>query len=110
MFRDTPLAFSVSEDLGIGHAIATIRATDPDQIGSLSYTLVSGDDQRFQLNVESGVLKLRDTLDRESKDEYALVVRVSDGIQFSETIVIVQVSFSGLVVIFLVYIINISIH
>lgn len=95
VFRDTPLLFTVSEDLGVGHAIATVRASDPDTIGTLAYSLVSGDDQRFQLNAESGVLKLRDTLDRETKDEYTLVVRVSDGIQFSETTVIVQVSLSA---------------
>lgn len=96
VFRDTPLAFSVSEDLGIGLTIGSIRATDPDKIGNLVYTLVSGDDHRFQLHAEMGLLTLRDTLDRETKDEYSLVVRVSDGIQFTETIVIVQVSFGGL--------------
>lgn len=95
-FRDTPLLFTISEDLGVGHAIATIRASDPDTIGTLSYSLVSGDDKRFQLNADTGVLKLRDTLDRETKDEYSLVVRVSDSIQFSETIVTVQVSFCAI--------------
>lgn len=107
-FRDTPLQFTVSEDLGAGHAIATIRATDPDTIGTLTYTLVhAGAEQRlpheppppstscFQLDAVSGRLTLRDTLDREQQDEYELVVRVSDGIQFAETTVTVQVSGSG---------------
>lgn len=104
-FRDTPLHFTVSEDLGAGHAIATIRATDPDTIGTLTYTLRdampndggSDDDgaeagAHFQLDAGSGVLTLRDTLDRETKDVYELVVRVSDGIQYTETTATVQVS------------------
>lgn len=95
-FRDTPLRFTVSEDLGAGHAIATIRATDPDTIGTLTYTLVEqpgdGAPSCFQLDASSGRLTLRDTLDREQQDEYELVVRVSDGIQFTETTVTVQVS------------------
>lgn len=44
------------------------------------------------MNTDTGVLKLRDTLDRETKDVYNLVIRVSDGVQFTETTVIVQVS------------------
>lgn len=82
----------MSEDLGAGYAIATIRATDPDTIGTLSYTLISGDDRKFLLNSETGVLRLKDTLDRETKDVYMLVIRVSDGVQFTETTVSIQVS------------------
>lgn len=81
----------MSEDLGAGYAIATVRATDPDTIGTLSYTLISGDDRKFLLNSETGVLRLRDTLDRETKDVYMLVIRVSDGVQFTETTVSIQV-------------------
>lgn len=81
----------MSEDLGAGYAIATVRATDPDTIGMLSYTLISGDDRKFLLNSETGVLRLKDTLDRETKDLYMLVIRVSDGVQFTETTVSIQV-------------------
>lgn len=98
-FRDTPLRYSVSEDLGAGHTIATLHATDPDTIGTLTYTLTgsggsssSSGPSPFQLDGSSGVLTLRDTLDRELKDEYELVVRASDGIQYTETTVTVQVS------------------
>lgn len=101
VFRDTPLHFTVSEDLGAGHAIATIRATDPDTIGTLRYTIGGDGDgdgadvaasRHFQLDAATGVLTLRDTLDREAQDEYELRVRVSDGIQFTDTTVTVQVS------------------
>lgn len=91
IFRDTPLIFTVSEDFGAGHSIATIRATDPDTIGTLTYSLISGDDNKFLLDKENGILKLSDSLDRETKDLYKLIVRVSDGVQYTETTVSVQV-------------------
>lgn len=94
LFRDTPILFVVSEDLGAGHTVGTIRATDPDTIGTLGYTLIAGDDKKFVLDTNSGILKLIDTLDRETKDMYELLVRVSDGVQNTETIVAVQVRFS----------------
>lgn len=86
--------FTVSEDLGAGHTVATIRATDPDTIGTLSYTLMSGDGKKFLLDSNTGILTLRDTLDRETKDSYELIVRVTDGVQFSETSVTIQVFYT----------------
>lgn len=95
-FVDLPPAINCSEDLGPGHVIATIRAVDPDTIGSLSFTLVDGDmDNKFDLEQETGVLRLRDTLDREAKDVYRLTLRVSDGVQSTDAIVNVQVSEVG---------------
>lgn len=91
VFRDTPLIYSVSEDLGAGHTIATIRATDPDTLGTLNYTMMNGDDGKFELESKTGKLRLQDSLDRETKDVYHLVIRVTDGMQFTETIVTVQV-------------------
>lgn len=84
--------FTVSEDLGPGHRVGTIKANDPDTIGTLRFSLISGDDKKFLLDSSSGILKLIDTLDRETKDLYKLVVRVGDGTQDTETIVSVQVS------------------
>lgn len=93
MFRDEPLVITVSEDLSPGHLVGTIKATDPDTIGTLSYALISGDDKKFVLDEYSGALKLIDTLDRETKDVYKLYVRVSDGEQNTDAIVSVQVIF-----------------
>lgn len=92
VFRDEPIVFTVSEDLSPGHTVGTLRATDPDTIGSLSYALIGGDDKKFILDKNSGILKLIDTLDRETKEIYKLSVRVSDGVQNTDTIVSVQVS------------------
>lgn len=83
--------FTVSEDLGAGQSVATIRATDPDTIGTLEYSLISGDDGKFLLEKDTGLLKLRDTLDREVKDVYNLLIKVGDGVQYTEATVTVQV-------------------
>lgn len=91
-FFELPPAINVSEDLGTGHAIATIRAVDPDTIGSLSFSIVDGDtDNKFDLEEDTGVLRLKDTLDREAKDVYRLTMRVSDGVQSTDAMVNIQV-------------------
>ncbi|CRL00707.1 CLUMA_CG013964, isoform A [Clunio marinus] len=91
-FRDMPQSYMVSEDLGTGQLVATIKAFDPDTIGKLEYSLISGDDGKFLLEKYQGTLKLRDTLDRETKDLYKLLIRVTDGVQFTETTIAIQVT------------------
>ncbi|XP_057655100.1 cadherin-related tumor suppressor [Diorhabda carinulata] len=91
-FKHIPLHFSVSEDLSPGQPIATIKAEDPDTIGVLEYNLLTGDDGKFSLDKSSGVLRLIDSLDRETKQMYKLMVRCSDGNQFTDTIVNVEVT------------------
>lgn len=91
-FKDTPLHYSISEDLGPGQSVATVRADDPDTIGKLEYTLIRGDDGHFVLDKNTGVLSLVDSLDRETKDVYKLTVRASDGNQHTDTVLTVQVS------------------
>ncbi|XP_060531934.1 cadherin-related tumor suppressor [Cylas formicarius] len=91
-FKNAPLQYMVSEDLGPGQSVATIRAEDPDTIGKLEYSILGGDDGKFALDKESGVLRLIDSLDREAKDVYKLGVRCSDGNQHTDTIVIVDVN------------------
>lgn len=77
----------------IGHTIATIRATDPDPdtTGSMIFSLIDGHDSKFLLVPTSGKLQLNDTLDRETKSKYDIRIRVSDGVQFTETNVYILV-------------------
>lgn len=91
-FTDSPLHFSVSEDLGPGQPIATLKAEDPDTIGTLEFSLIKGDEGNFLLDKTTGVLRLTDSLDRETKDIYKLTVRCSDGNQYTDTIVTIEVS------------------
>lgn len=93
MFADEQISFEISEDLRPGHTIGIVNATDPDTIGALSYTLESDDAAKtFELDKSSGVLKLIDTLDREKQDMYKLAVRASDGVQATDTTVLIQVN------------------
>jgi hypothetical protein len=72
--------------------VATLRATDPDTLGHLTYSLVSGDEGHFQLDMaDTGVLRLREALDREARDTYRLQVRASDGVQHTDTTVTIKV-------------------
>ena len=93
-FGPGPLKFRVSEDLLVGRKIATIRATDPDNIGTIKYALVDGGDQKFSLDATSGILSPKDTLDRETKSNYKLTVRADDGKQYTDTTIYIEVSFS----------------
>ena len=91
MFRDDNLIISVSEDLTIGQSIATLTATDLDTIEAITYSLISGDEGKFVLDSNKGTLSLRDSLNREARSDYKLVVRADDGEQFTETVISVKV-------------------
>ena len=93
-FGSIPLKFNVSEDLLVGRKIAVIQATDPDTIGKIQYSLVSGHDDKFSLEPTTGYLSPKGTLDRENKSLYKLTVRADDGTQYTDTIVSVEVSIS----------------
>lgn len=91
VFRDEPITFTISEDCSPGQTIGTIKASDPDTLGSLSFALIDSNDRKFELDKNSGILKLIDVLDRETKDLYELGVRISDGVQNTDTIISIQV-------------------
>lgn len=90
-FGESPLRFTVSEDMLAGRQIATLRASDPDTLGTLTYSLVDGDDNKFTLDASTGQLSLQDTLDRETKSEYQLTVRADDGEQHTDTTIYIEV-------------------
>ncbi|GLH01449.1 Fat-like cadherin-related tumor suppressor homolog [Gryllus bimaculatus] len=120
-FRGAALVTAVSEDLPVGHAVATLGATDPDTLGELRYQLLGaagsgsfdaasvsasadasdaiadadGGAGHFELDAVSGVLRLRDALDRETKDTYRLAVRASDGLQHTDAVFTVKVTDSN---------------
>ncbi|KAJ9591226.1 hypothetical protein L9F63_002232, partial [Diploptera punctata] len=90
-FSNTPLEFSVTEDLPTGQMVASLRASDPDTLGHITYSLVSGDEGHFHLDTaDTGVLRLREALDRETRDTYRLQVRASDGVQHTDTMVTIM--------------------
>lgn len=81
-FNDTiPTSLEVSEGLEVGTVIARIEAVDLDQgyNGKLVYVVRAGDiDGHFKVDMDTGKLMLMSKLDREIRDEYNLLIEVSD--------------------------------
>jgi len=88
---------SISENAPVGQQIATLTATDEDTKGTIAYSIVTGNDSKFELDSVTGVLKIIDTLDREEEEEWTLTVRADDGVQSSDTQVSIMVSFLSIV-------------
>lgn len=87
-----PAELSVSEDLPVGHVITTVKATDPDSRTRITYSLTGEDAGKFYLDADTGVLSLIDLLDRETKSKHKLLIQASDGVQKTETSLVVSVS------------------
>lgn len=90
-FKNIPPAYFASEDLAPGQRIANIIAEDPDTIGTITYSIQNDEITPFSLDTQSGVLSLKDPLDRETISEYQVIVRADDGIQYTDVTVVVQV-------------------
>ncbi|XP_059046362.1 cadherin-related tumor suppressor [Achroia grisella] len=91
-FKNIPTAYLASEDLAPGQRIATIVAEDPDTIGSIVYSIQTEEPVPFILDSKTGLLTLKDPLDRETISEYEILVRADDGVQFTDVSIIVQVT------------------
>lgn len=62
-----------------GTRVAQLRASDPDQLDLLSFSIVSGDPQgRFSVNSNTGVLSLAANVDRELQAVFTLGLVVAD--------------------------------
>lgn len=90
-FKNIPAAYMASEDMAPGQRIATISAEDPDTIGSITYSIQNDEPTPFSLDPQTGLLTLKDPLDRETTSEYQVIVRADDGVQFTDVTVVVQV-------------------
>lgn len=76
----------------MGTLVTKVKAIDPDLPGTITYSLVAGDEGKFTLESSTGNLKLKDTLDREQKDKYRVQVRASDGVQSADVVLTILVS------------------
>uniref|UniRef100_A0A8C9FVS6 Cadherin domain-containing protein n=1 Tax=Pavo cristatus TaxID=9049 RepID=A0A8C9FVS6_PAVCR len=80
VFSMTSYSTSLMENLAPGSAILNFSVTDADDGSNsqLSFSIASGDSMgHFSIN-NSGVLSIRQPLDRESQSFYSLVVQVHD--------------------------------
>eukprot|EP00079_Xenopus_tropicalis_P033472 XP_017947243.1 PREDICTED: protocadherin Fat 3-like [Xenopus tropicalis] len=79
--KSFPSDVSVKEDLPVGSPILLIRATDADSgfNGKVLYTISDGNmDSCFNIDMETGQLKVMMPMDRETTDRYILNITVYD--------------------------------
>ncbi len=78
---------SISEEAPSGSPITTLFAQDAD-IGSnadISYSIISGNDGHFAIDLNAGLIRTSGQLDREIVAMYSLGIRASDGRQSTVT-------------------------
>lgn len=97
-----PWKFDISEEAPPNTLVTTLKADDPDTIGTLTYTLVPNHrsesdgqsvdvESQFYLDPSTGQLSLAEALDRETKEKYLLKVRADDGLQHRDIVLTIQV-------------------
>lgn len=70
--------FSVDENSLNGTFVGNVLATDPDNGARLNYTILSGDEGKFGIDLLSGHIVVKGLLDFETKNSYNLSVKVTD--------------------------------
>ena len=80
--RFTPASYEVHirEDLPIGTVVMTITAHDPDlgSGGVVRYSLIDGIDDKFEIDRQTGTIRIAKRLDYESKQAYNITGRARD--------------------------------
>lgn len=82
-FKEGRKHINVSESAPVEQEILTLTAIDEDTIGNVTYSILRGSERKFSVGKNTGKLTLLDSLDRELKDEFFLIISASDGIQES---------------------------
>lgn len=72
--------FYIFENSAKNTIVAQFKANDSDsgQFGTVYYRLISGDEEKFQIDAQTGVLFIKTGLDREEQDLYTLVIQARD--------------------------------
>ena len=87
VFDEASYAFDVAEDVGVGHVVGTVSATDPDD--DVSYAITTGNGAgKFTIDEETGEITVAATLDHESTDEFELTVEADDGNGGTDTVTV----------------------
>ncbi|XP_043928134.1 protocadherin Fat 3 isoform X2 [Protopterus annectens] len=71
----------ISEDASVGDSVVMLLAEDSDSPanGQISFSIISGDqDKQFNLDPVTGLITLKEPLDREKVSGYSLVVQAKD--------------------------------
>uniref|UniRef100_A0A2K5E9P2 FAT atypical cadherin 4 n=1 Tax=Aotus nancymaae TaxID=37293 RepID=A0A2K5E9P2_AOTNA len=94
VFPTDMLDLTVEENIGDGSKIMQLTAMDADEGANalVTYTIISGADDSFRIDPESGDLIATRRLDRERRSKYSLLVRADDGLQSSDVRINITVS------------------
>uniref|UniRef100_UPI00398F28FC protocadherin Fat 4 n=1 Tax=Pristiophorus japonicus TaxID=55135 RepID=UPI00398F28FC len=94
VFPTDALDLIIEENIGDGFRILQLSATDADEGPNalVTYTIISGADNSFRIDPESGDLLATKRLDRERRSKYSLLVRADDGLQSSDMRINITVS------------------
>uniref|UniRef100_A0A8C2SPN7 Protocadherin Fat 4 n=1 Tax=Coturnix japonica TaxID=93934 RepID=A0A8C2SPN7_COTJA len=94
VFPTDMLDLTVEENIGDGSKIMQLTAMDADEGANalVTYTIISGADDSFHVDPESGDLIATKRLDRERRSKYSLLVRADDGLQSSDMRINITVS------------------
>ncbi|XP_010898913.4 protocadherin Fat 4 isoform X1 [Esox lucius] len=86
VFPNDLLDVTIEENIGDGFKIMQLTAMDADEGPNalVTYTIISGADDSFRIDPESGDLIATKKLDRERRSKYSLLVRADDGKQSSD--------------------------
>ncbi|XP_028600415.2 protocadherin Fat 4 [Podarcis muralis] len=94
VFPTDMLDLTVEENIGDGSKIMQLTAMDADEGANalVTYTIISGADDSFHIDPESGELIATKRLDRERRSKYSLLVRADDGLQSSDMRINITIS------------------
>ncbi|KAM7143149.1 protocadherin Fat 4 [Molossus nigricans] len=94
VFPTDLLDLTVEENIGDGSKITQLTALDADEGANalVTYTIISGADDSFRIDPESGDLIATKRLDRERRSKYSLLVRADDGLQSSDMRINITIS------------------
>ncbi len=80
LFDSMVYNFTVVEN-SVPHSLGTVNANDPDALlnGKISYYLLNGDTNKFEVNNTTGEICIITQLDREFSNEYVFAILAQDG-------------------------------
>lgn len=71
-------SFSIEENSPAGTIVGTILAADPDDNQIIRFELVDNNSLPFNVNVETGVITVKDEINYEEQNQYIFIIRVFD--------------------------------
>ncbi|XP_077340579.1 cadherin EGF LAG seven-pass G-type receptor 2 [Lithobates pipiens] len=80
VFEQSEYRESVRENMEVGYEVMTVRATDGDSPinANIAYRIVSETGEAFEIDSRSGVIRMKDSVDREERAFYQLVIEADD--------------------------------